>query len=207
MGTEVPISPESNRVASTSPTPTPVVDVVPLEQVIVETVPSSFVSANSEADSRFPTMEIATVQPKPEFIDQINPPEYSIVPEEAFTGKVENSLAPSAGEEVRLFESAICLRPVMNELVEPGDDFSNRQGPVDRMKLLVDGNDWGEATKTYDGLLSIPDEDGTTFTVGADFCWWVPESFNLLGRHEVTFRFTQTSGNVKEYTWYFEVVE
>lgn len=153
----------------------------------------------------FPLMEVAPVQPRPDFVQLVGPLEYSIVDSDFY------HLTPEGVGGIRItgtmrngFQSAICVRPIIRELVQQGDNFSELPTLWDRMTLLVDG----EQKESYgiSGLglpvwLSEEDQE-TQWIEGEDYCWFAPL---LSCIHEVAFQFRQTSGDIQEYKWLFEI--
>jgi hypothetical protein len=74
-------------------------------------------------------------------------------------------------------------------------------------RQLVDGNpvEWGNyIVRTLLAERVEPDGTITPWSPPHTPCWHAPVG---LGRHEATFQFRQTSGDIQSYTWYFEIVE
>jgi hypothetical protein len=92
-------------------------------------------------------------------------------------------------------------------LVQKGDDFADTESVLERIELRVDGEE-RDLVSGWDGLLDIEvQEEGEFYArFGGPyvFCWHAPVG---VGVHLVSFQFRQTSGDIKEYTWYFAVAE
>lgn len=162
-------------------------------------------------------MDMPIMQLRPDFIQAVAPKEYRKVPLDlyndipegivgygigAFDLGISSSLEPG-------YQSAICVRPLARLLVQEGDDFGstrkNEEMFKERMELFVDGEVREMTQPTIDkGLLEVVGNWETVWIEGADYCWAVSLD---IGSHKVTFRYHQTSGNIREYTWYFEIVD
>lgn len=155
----------------------------------------------------FLLMEVAPVQPRPDFVQLVGPLEYSIVDSDFY------HLTPEGVGGIRItgtmrngFQSAICVRPFMRELVQQGDNFNKLPILWDRMTLLVDGEQkesYGHSGLGLTVWLSEEDQE-TQWIEGEDYCWFAPLQ---SGIHEVAFQFRQTSGDIQEYKWLFEIVD
>lgn len=172
-------------------------------------------------------MDMPVVEPRPEFINALRPPEYYRIPlslynyhpEGLVMHKVRDYDPANLSSIEHGFQSSICLDLFARLLAQEGDILTGgtaiidgveveREEMEDRMELLVDKNlVETEASTQYDILSFLPTrepESPRTYFVSADYCWEVPLP---VGKHEVTFRFHQTSGDMKTYTWYFEISE
>lgn len=154
-------------------------------------------------------MDIQPLQPRPEYIDRVSPEEYSIVPQDIYNGQ------PPGGYFVPLlsvpplyygYQSSICIKLLLSPLVQSGDIFLDDESINERIELLVDS----EVVPLNLNVLhfGLPVIDPATNRLGwingDDYCWLA----NLeVGKHDILFRFHQTSGAVQEYRWYFEISE
>lgn len=155
----------------------------------------------------FPMMDVIPIQPRPEFVRLVGPAEYSVVESDFYhfkeagvdgiriTGAMRNG-----------FQSAICVNPFLRPLIQQGDDLRDISILWDRMTLLVDGEQkepYGNAGLGLPVWLSEEDQK-TQWVEGDDYCWFAPLQ---SGIHEVVFQFQQTSGEVQEYKWFFEIID
>jgi hypothetical protein len=165
-------------------------------------------------------MENAIVEPRPNFISALTPPEYYIVPISLYNYHPEgvfmlgvSDYDPMAPDSYEFgFQSSICIKPRIELLIQQGDIFvqRNQEGErlEERMELFINGKlvEAGVAGIAggliYDQPTQEPQSLRTIGIIGAGYCWKVPLS---VGQHEVTFRFHQTSGDIKTYTWHFEI--
>lgn len=173
----------------------------------------------------FPLMPHSTLLPRPDFIKAVSPSENRVIPIDiysylpdgvVFFGLRSHDKGMIAHE--LFYASSICVEPVATLLVQEGDSFVDyvdyiagvvRDGLIEqRMELLVDGKGmdylWSDRGFPIDLPTREPEGPRTSFIEWASYCWHAPLG---VGVHEVTFRFHQTSGDVKEYTWYFELSE
>ena len=157
-------------------------------------------------------MSLPTLLPRPNYIQVVGPEEYTVVPIALYNyfpvGVVGHGI-DSSGSLEQGFQSSICVRPLLEPLVQKGDDF-DEQEIWDRMELLADGEVMNAYLQVFSrGLPAIPKPESplgsdTRWIEGGDYCWYAPLG---IGHHEVIFRFRQTSGDVQEYIWYFEIGE
>lgn len=157
----------------------------------------------------FPLVSNPVLTPGAEFIAVVIPPENRVIPLEQYTYR---SVGVVTISWATLGHDLICLRPIAELLVQEGDVFvdppDDGERLWDRMELWVDGEIRPFVRNAqgfeYDLPTREPEGPRTVFVEGAYYCW---EARLTVGGHEATFRFRQTSGNVKEYTWYFELSE
>lgn len=153
----------------------------------------------------FPMMDVAPIQPRPDFVQLVGPLEYSIVHSDFYHLTAEGVGGIRITGTMRNgFQSAICVRPFIRELIQQGDNFSELPILWDRMTLLVDGEQkerYGSSGLGLPVWLSEEDQE-TQWVEGEDYCWFTPLQ---LGIHEVAFQFRQTSGDIQEYKWLFEI--
>ena len=175
-------------VAATTPTPEKVATILPtLSPDDVTWVP------------------LPTIQPRPEFIVDISPPESSTIPWEYFRyehpeirlyGFIDLESGFSMG-----YGSRICVNIDLGEVVQSGDDL-NISSAQARMQLRLVGTDIvPEQAGGLSGLLenysTLKDATWESFTI---YCWQVPLG---AGTHTLNLQFRQTSGSILEYTWQF----
>lgn len=172
-------------------------------------------------------MDMLVVEHRPEFIRAIRPPEYYRIPLSIYNYQPEGLVMhkvqdydPANLSSIEYgFQSSICVNLFAQHLAQEGDMLIGgtgirdaveveMEGMEDRMEILVNGRLVETDIISQYGLpfrvpTREPESPHTSFLDGADYCWKVPLS---AGEHEVTFRFHQTSGDIKEYTWYIEIV-
>lgn len=153
-------------------------------------------------------MDLATIEPRPAFLNAVSPPEYSIIVPHLYYYSADLAVGHGIFDFRAGFDSSVCVRPVVGQLVQKGDDFTDSSLTQERIELLVNGKamEWHAGT-LIGGTPGVQSHDDMTYTKwieGSDYCWKTPLG---LGRHEVTFQFRQTSGDVQAYSWYFEIQE
>lgn len=199
--------------AEGTPTPCPEAgEIAVVTRVVVEVVTGGeeselpTPSPTTTPTQELPVMDMATVMARPAYVEDTTPDEYSIVPLTLYQYEPECYTIWGGGNVQEGFHSTICIAIDIEPLAQPGDNLVSPEVQT-RMTLLVDGNpmEWGDYV--VHALLSEriePDGTRTTFAPPHAPCWLVPVG---VGRHEATFQFRQTSGDVQVYTWYFEIVE
>ena len=159
-----------------------------------------------------PKLNIPTFEARPNFIEAITPEEYSIIPVSLYIHTeigVEETLSAFRIGNVIGFASSICVRPFLEPLVQTGDNFLHSKQLQERMELWVDDYLMEKHNFVLYGLAVIPEPNSvlgnnTNWIEGADYCWKAPLN---VGQHQAIFRFLQTSGDIQEYIWYFEISE
>jgi len=114
----------------------------------------------------------------------------------------EHNLFPGPGFG---YGSKICAELNVYDLVQKGDDFTDAEQVLNRIEVEVDG-----APRSGDGLIEVYslmawEENGKTVAQWSgpfSFCWKAPLE---IGTHQVSFQFRQTTGDVQEYLWQFEI--
>lgn len=156
-------------------------------------------------------MEMAPIQPRPLYIQAIGPEEYSVVPLDLFNyiPKGQENVGMAVGDPEDGYQSTICLLLSGETLAQEGDDLSQDGIMVERMALLVNNEPMETVNSIQMGIPTVrmSDEvDGirTIWVEGEDWCWHAPLG---PGQHRITFKFRQTSGDIQEYTWFFEIRE
>lgn len=101
--------------------------------------------------------------------------------------------------------SMVCVRLTVAPLVQDGDELGTDVIPK-RVMFFFDGIEMGSPIAGI--FLTVKYvEQTTSLTTWAgpyhDLCWLVPAK---IGNHEAIFSFKQTSGDIQEYHWLFEVV-
>ncbi|MCL4872314.1 MAG: hypothetical protein KJ063_25415 [Anaerolineae bacterium] len=178
---------------------------VTVTRVVIE----ADVTPTATATPPFPFMAKPMSTPRADFIEAVSPPENRVIPHDVYTRQ------PAVGEVgfgFGLNAELICVQPVAILLVQEGDifvdDWQDGEKLWGRMELWVNG----QAAKYMGNARGFPyslptrEPEGprTDFFEWVSYCWEAPLG---IGVHEVTFRFRQTSGDVKEYTWHFELSE
>lgn len=154
-------------------------------------------------------MEIPPLQPRPEYIAQVSPEEYSIVPQSIYNGENTDGYPDFRTADAPLefgYQSSICIRLLLSPLVQAGDVFLDNEFIYERMGFWVDSEAMPLAPYVVQKGLPVidPATNQLGWIDGDDHCWLA----NLeVGKHEVLFRFHQTSGTIQEYSWYFEISE
>jgi len=148
---------------------------------------------------------LPTAQPRPDFISKVGPEESSILSLETYETEYVHAIGMRNLETG--YASTVCVEPDLGYLVQKGDDFADMESVLGCIELRVDGEE-REVADGLDRLLDIEVlQDGEVYArFGGPyvFCWHAPVG---VGVHLVSFQFRQTSGDIKEYTWYFAVTE
>ena len=148
---------------------------------------------------------LPTAPPRPDFISEVGPVESSVLSLEVC--EAEYSQVEGMHDSETGYASSVCVDPDLDYLVQKGDDFADAESVLERIELRVDGEE-REVADWLDMLLDIEMlQDGEVYArFGGPyvFCWHAPAG---AGTHMVSFQFRQTSGDIKEYTWYFAVTE
>lgn len=159
------------------------------------------------ATPHLPLLAEIPLQPRPDYINGVSPLEYSIVPIEVFEYKNPNYELLGLKDVESGFQKTICVDFLLDTpLVEPGDQLLDSNVISKRMTLFVNG----EAMKLTGGGMSMgvemefPTIEARWVSGHQTECWEAPLR---SGRHEVKFQFRQTSGNIAEYIWYFQISE
>lgn len=155
--------------------------------------------------SQLPLLDEIPLQPRPDYINGISPPEYSIVPWALFEYDMPDIKHLGLKDVESGFERSICVDFFFDPLVEPNDYIVDSNIIVERMTLLVNGEVMRTASSggMHMGTQSHHPAINAIWVSGHDTeCWEAPLR---PGRHEVKFQFVQTSGTVAEYVWYFQI--
>jgi hypothetical protein len=148
---------------------------------------------------------LPTAQPRPDFIRGVGPEESSVVSLKTY--EAEYSQVVGMRDLETGYASTVCVRPDISHLVQKGDYFADTESVLERVELRVDDVQ-REVAVSSNGLLDIEVlRDGEVYArFGGPyaFCWHAPVG---VGTHVVSFQFRQTSGDIKEYSWYFAVTE
>lgn len=156
-------------------------------------------------------MERQPVQPRPNFIQAVSPEEYTIVPVDLYNYSPSDIkvVKSATGDPKDGYQSTICLRLSGEPLAQEGDDLTKDGEMGKRMGLYVNDVQMKITNSVQAGVPVItmpkdPNEIQTSWIEGDDYCWKAPLR---PGEHKVVFTFRQTSGNLLEYIWYFEISE
>jgi hypothetical protein len=144
---------------------------------------------------------VPTQQPRPAFVGDVSPPEGSIIPLNVYQVNVyEDLIHEGVRSEKSGFAKSICLATI--PVLEPGDKL-DVQDVLSRVSADVDGRPLTNMVYTIalDLLAIAQDAEGPFWVVS---CW---EADLKVGSHDVTVRFSLTSGKVLEYTWRFEITD
>ncbi len=163
--------------------------------------------------SCIPAAVIATPSPlpatqsRPNFVLDTLPKESQILHLSEFEITGEPIELVDNWETVTAFSSQICIK--IDNYAQVGDDFSDSFEIVDRVTLQVDDKPVDEigATGVTLEAIRVLDSNGQVLMEGIGpklICGKV----NLqTGNHEVFFQFRQTTGNLLQYQWVFELIE
>lgn len=182
----------------------PDIDIKPTATTTVVIVnPERIPFPSPEPTVTFPSMDTSnqniTYNSRPDFIDWIKPPEYAIYPLSLYDVQLPSGVRTIPPP------SSVYVVPNLEVLMEPGDDFSDRniRTVIERMELSINDERIGIPNGSYGGLVSIG-PTGNEWVDGIQYYWTIPLS---IGQYKAEFRFHQTSGNIQEYIWHFEIGE
>jgi len=165
-------------------------------------------------------MDIDNVESLPDFLVAISPPANYMIPLDLYNyypeGQVsgiavnydQNDMSPLKDG----FDSKICVRPLMENLVQQGDFFveehDNGEKLSDRITFIVDGE--SVKMKPFENggniivLTASPTNPRSMWAENVSYCWDVQLD---TGVHEITFSFQQTTGEDKSFMWFYEIIE
>jgi hypothetical protein len=149
-------------------------------------------------------MDMSPVMARPDYVSYVSPEEYTIVPIGPYN---QGADALGHGDLFWGYQSNICITLDLGPLVQTGDVLIEDREIASRIELLVDerAQTWRPEESLNQAVAGSKLDDETTSWSGPlIYCWDAPLD---PGRHEVTFKFRQTSGDIQEYTWHFEIVE
>lgn len=181
------------------------------------------IQISSQADTRVPltaslsSSPLHSTQQRPPFIQNVSPPESGILPLSLYRAdKTQEYLeetgiyadgefgSPEAG-----YKSNICVNLDVAPVVQIGDDFSHPDLVIERIVMEVNGLRLLDLTEnSYEPTLTtVIDESKQVVTTKYSgpfiFCWRAKLD---VGTHNVTFRFRQNSGVMREYFWQFTII-
>lgn len=157
--------------------------------------------------------DIKLDQVQPVFLSIVAPHSEQIVTMEEFkTGKHFPE-----GEIIvqRQASNKICLKVIQTSLLEPGDNFSGREGePGDyfpeRLSLTIDGQDAERDDDNFAALLNLivlrnENNDIVAQAVGPQVICWLTDLGE--GTHVAVLNARKTSGEIVSYSWQFKIVK
>jgi hypothetical protein len=153
---------------------------------------------------------IPTARPRPDFVLETAPSESQVLPVSLYEAQRSfPGLLADQWDDIDGYDSSVCLKVETGSLAQEGDDFRDDSDSTmkNRVTMIIDDM---EAQATYvAGILlqriNVVDGDGQPVKMGVEprlIC-----SIVVLepGVHEVLFQFRQTSGDILEYRWHFEL--
>ncbi|MCL4872361.1 MAG: hypothetical protein KJ063_25650 [Anaerolineae bacterium] len=169
------------------------------------------VGCSSSPTTIIPTL-LPPLQARPHFVIEVAPKEGLILPLTIFNASNEQAISDirilSSFENVSAYDSFICLR--VKDIAQDGDDFTQPTIVASRVKMFIDSYQIKTVYVNQSdlSLTSVTDiNTGQVIMRGIDpkiICGQVDLA---PGVHGVFFQFRQTSGDVLEYRWQFELVE
>lgn len=101
------------------------------------------------------------------------------------------------------YESSICIDPYFPVLIQRGDNWQIND-MMERMRLVVNEKEIKDVVASGNTVsASLADIPDTEWVDGASYCWLVPLE---VGTHQAEFSFMQSPGDVKSYSWQFEII-
>lgn len=157
-----------------------------------------------------------TIQPRPDFIQEVSPPESVAIPLQIYAydnpGEDQLGYARDVQEAYRYgYDSDICVLFFVADLLEEGDNLTSEELLLERITLLINGSNT-PATLSDRALISralfiMVGETGNPTSTGVGpepFCWKAELG---VGVHQIVFQFRQTSGIVQQYAWHLVITE
>ncbi|MEM7117216.1 MAG: hypothetical protein AAF614_32585 [Chloroflexota bacterium] len=152
-----------------------------------------------------PWTPLPTIEPRPDFVRKVSPPESMAIPYDTYHYKHPDfttyGLVDIETARELDYKSEICLDIDLGELVQPGDNLAMDDATSERFQLIVNrGEILAEASNGLGGAVLVTDstDPKSTWEHYTIFCWFVPLE---LGTHELTLKFQQTSGDIQKYSW------
>ncbi len=153
---------------------------------------------------------IPTARPRLNFVEDTAPSESQILSKSVYEGWQDEPRGQLEDwEDLEGYRSDVCLKVRTGLLAQNGDDFSDDSTFEKRVKLFVDDleSEHLRAFSTSIELINVGDKDGNVLIRGV-----MPRAicgrYDLKpGVHEVLFQFRQTSGDILEYRWQFELTK
>jgi hypothetical protein len=153
---------------------------------------------------------IPTARPRPDFVLETAPAESQVLPVSLYEAQRSfPGLPADQWDDIDGYDSSVCLKVETGSLAQKGDDFRDDSDSTmkNRVTMIIDDM---EAQATYVGgillqRINVLDIDGQPVMMGVEprlICGLVVLE---PGVHEVLFQFRQTSGDILEYTWHFEL--
>lgn len=151
---------------------------------------------------------LVTSQPPPTFILRSVPQADAVITLEIYEYKEPNTIdigLPGEGG----YDSNVCVKIDIGEVIQPGDDLTNAEVILDRLTLRVDNQQFTQVSRwSQEEILveyQLGNESKPAISLGPiSVCWHVELSSGL---HQANLQFRQTSGDIKEYTWYFSLIK
>ena len=142
---------------------------------------------------------------RPDFIIDIGPHENDQISLAFYNGKTEGVISLEIeGLKQHGYGGTMCVKPDMLMLVQGGEAWAEIHAIEERMGLIVNekkmANIFSMGRSVIVSNLDLPN---TEWLEGMTYCWFVPLE---VGVHQAEFSFVQSSGDVKNYSWQFEIV-
>ncbi|NJN53521.1 MAG: hypothetical protein HC804_01475 [Anaerolineae bacterium] len=150
---------------------------------------------------------LPTIQARPSFVLETLPRESQVLRLSEFEAIGEPIELVDDWDTVTIYDSQICLK--IDNYAQAGDDFTDPVKVVERVTLLVDSkpvDEIGAGGVTLEAI-RVVDSDGQILMQGVGPQLVCGKTDLQIGFHEVMFQFRQTSGNLLEYQWKFELTE
>lgn len=149
------------------------------------------------------------IQLRPDFILATSPRESTHLPITIFERYGMDARSADIWEDISGYDSLVCLKVETSRLAQNGDDFIEPTKVQERISILVDDAKVGKVYVTSILLQSIHviDANGEYLMTGIEPKLICGEVDLSVGVHKVLFQFRQTSGDVLEYEWLFELVD
>ncbi len=147
---------------------------------------------------------LPTPEPRPDFIGDVSPPESSTIPLNVYQVNInEHAIHEGVRSEDMGFANSICVAIDTGPVLESGDKLVDWRNVLNRVSVRADGTLLTDVVYTiwYNILTynEAEDAEGIGWVV---YCWQADLG---VGNHEIAVQFSQTSGNIQEYKWYFAI--
>ncbi|WP_420631649.1 hypothetical protein [Candidatus Leptofilum sp.] len=161
--------------------------------------------------------DLANSVKRPNFVLDVSPQEFEAIPLSLYSADLTDEYYDRTGAVVSTalgsrefgFKSEVCLEISLGTLAQVGDDFSENSSILERIKISINNEDLTDVTAGHMHLVStdLVNSEGEILMSGVGDAVACGKALLAPGLQEVTFEFRQTSGEIKSYSWQFEIIE
>ena len=163
-----------------------------------------------------PQVSIPAPQPRPDFVRQVSPLESETIPLSLFQAPSEERFIPTenlpAGfpDPEKGYNSQICVEINLSPpLAQPRDSLTDYNKIMAHITFLIDEQELDEPKGGYfktdlEEDITVSNDGLTQWISPYTLCWTAQL---LVGAHQATIQFEQTSGAIQSYSWHFIIVD